>query len=342
MHLLFSNWLSDRCYCLRPQELVDLILFLELHLIFGPASLSFSFPCFSSLLVPKTQLRLFLADLILPLILFRLKVNMILLCIFASLRRFDWEPAWVEWRFVVFFSHGQLASEVVDVFRHEEGRVFFGSLDWRNWLVLLVWFLFFLIFLLGVDIDVDDPAFLLRAGWADGLAGEVVEERPHKSLFLVLLDDVNEFMQCAYVLPLRILDELCLCHNIQNWYVIRDYLDNSIHLLHVISVPHAPHLPDNSDQRDTPLLYNSYLFLFFHQRSHDPMCFLNLQTVIPEQSLLCNALQLFAAHHHHQLLVAISPLLLVGCLAVQLFEMAKRQHCSYCVFALAELIRHFL
>lgn len=72
MDLLLSSWLSDWRYCLRPQKLIDLVLFFELNFILGSASFSLSFTCFFSLLVPKAELWLFLADLILPLIFFRL------------------------------------------------------------------------------------------------------------------------------------------------------------------------------------------------------------------------------------------------------------------------------
>lgn len=42
--------------------------------------------------------------------------------------------------------------------------MFLGALDRSNWFVFFMHFLFLLILLLGVDIDVDDPAFLLRTG----------------------------------------------------------------------------------------------------------------------------------------------------------------------------------
>lgn len=97
-------------------------------------------------------------------------------------------------------------------------------------------------------------------------------------------------MQSSDVLSFGISDELCLCHYIQHSCVILYDLNDSIHLFHVASVPHSPHLSYNRNQRNTLLLHNPNLLLFLHQRSHNPMSFLNLQAIIPKQGLLRNAL----------------------------------------------------
>lgn len=42
--------------------------------------------------------------------------------------------------------------------------MFLVALDRSHWFVFFIYFLFLLILLLSVDIDVDDPALLLRTG----------------------------------------------------------------------------------------------------------------------------------------------------------------------------------